>query len=133
MKIKNILMSLALLTIVTGCSTRIVDLTVASTKNMDLASNGLVTAGRVTGADTVPIIFNVPIGRIDMKEAIDNAIEKDSCGVGLADVVVSHEFFAFIFGYVEYNVEGNLIIDSGVNGCSKYADPNYVKPAPIVD
>jgi len=126
-------MSIALLTIVTGCSTRIVDLTVASTKNMNLDSTGLVTTGRVSGADTVPIIFNVPIGAIDMKEAIDDAIEQDSCGVGLTDVVVSHEFFAFIFGYVEYNVEGNLIVDSKVNGCKQYADPSYVKPIPVVD
>lgn len=50
MKIKTILMSIALLTIVTGCSTRIVDLTVASTKNMNLDSTGLVTTGRVSGA-----------------------------------------------------------------------------------
>ena len=133
MKIKNILISIALLTIVTGCSTRIADLTVASTKNIDLNHTDLVKGDRVEGADTMPIIF-VPIGNINIKEAIDEAIENDRCAVGLSDVVVEQAGFVFlVFGYTQYTVEGNLIVDPSLNGCAQYSDPNYVRPAPVVE
>lgn len=112
--IAAIIASLAL----AGCSQRIADLTVASTKNFNLNSGQLTKGKRVTGEDTKPIIL-FPLGVPSVKEAADNAIEKNPCAVGLSDVAVDQEFFAFIFGYVKYKVEGDLILDKRRAGCER--------------
>jgi len=104
--------------ILTGCSQRIADLTVASTKNFNLNSGQLVKGKRVTGVDTKAVIL-FPLGVPSVKEAADNAIEQDTCAVGLSDVAVDSEFFAFLVGYMKYKVEGDLILDKSRPGCSR--------------
>nr|WP_205298847.1 MULTISPECIES: hypothetical protein [Pantoea] len=99
-----------------GCSMRVADLTVASTKNMNLNSNGFIIGKRVTGIDRVPIII-LPIGYPNVKEATDRAIETDKCAVGLTDVVVDENGFYLLFGFDGFNVKGNLIIDKNLPGC----------------
>ena len=36
--------------------------------------------------------------------------------------------FSYIFGYVSFEVEGNLLIDTEKKGCSKYVVPDFVIP-----
>jgi hypothetical protein len=100
----------------TGCSQRIADFTLASTKNVDLNNGDFVKGKRVTGEDTKVIIL-FPIGIPSVKEAADVAIEKDKCAVALTDVTADSEFFSFLVGYVKYKVEGNLVIDKSIAGC----------------
>lgn len=114
-------------TAISGCSTRVADLTVASTKNFNLHSSAISTGKRVEGSDSVAIVL-FPLGNPNLKTAIDRAVEKDRCAVGLSDVVINQEFFAFIFGYAEVNVKGNLIIDNEQPGCGGYAQDYRQQP-----
>jgi len=118
---KKILTTLAITSALTlsGCSSRIADLTVASSKNVNLNSSGLVTGARIKDDDTVPIIL-FPLGKPEIKEAVDNAIEQNKCAVGLTNVVIDQTFFSFIVGFIAYEVEGNLIIDREKEGCADY-------------
>lgn len=78
MKIKHLLLAGSALLAV-SCTTRVADLTVASTKNMDLKHTAGYTTTynvRSKGEDKKHIIVFFPTGIPDMKEAIDNAIEK---------------------------------------------------------
>ncbi len=118
MKRKVLAASIIALLSLTGCSQRVADLTVASTKNFNLNSGQLIKGQRVNGEDTKAIIL-FPVGIPSVKEAADKAIEKDNCAVGLTDVAVDQEFFAFIFGYAKIKVEGDLIIDKSRPGCEK--------------
>lgn len=120
---KILITSLAAL-MVTGCSTRIADLTVASTKNFNLNSGNLEIGQRVQGASVIPVIF-FPIGRPNLKEAIDNAIEKESCAVGLSDAVIYYNEYALILGTVSISVKGNLILDRSLSGCGGGYTNNY--------
>ncbi|MNF03511.1 hypothetical protein D3C80_2028480 [compost metagenome] len=45
-------------------------------------------------------------------------------------MVINQEFFSFFFGYVRYNVEGNLILDRAQPGCGGVAS-QYYRPAPV--
>lgn len=103
--------------VLSGCSARIVDLTVVSSKNMDIHSPKLITGKRVVGESSVPIFLFLPLGNPDIKEAIDDAIEQDRCAVGLQNAALDQVFFDFIFGFIEYKVEGDLIIDKNKTGC----------------
>ena len=118
---KKLLTTLVVASVLTlsGCSTRIADLTVASSKNINLNSTGLVTGERVKDDDTVAIIL-FPLGTPEIKEAVDNAIEQNKCAVGLTNVVIDQTFFSFFVGFIAYEVEGNLIIDREKEGCSDY-------------
>ena len=124
---KKIILVLCALTLLSGCSVRVLDLTVASTKNMNLNSDGFVNGGRVAGRDMIPVVF-IPWGQATLKDAVDNTIENNKCAVGLSDIVVSRVNHSFFFGKMGYAVEGSLIIDTNKKGCEKYADPDFVAP-----
>lgn len=53
-----------------------------------------------------------------MKTAIDKAIEKDKCAVGLSDLVISQLNHSFLVGSIGVRAEGNLIIDASQPGCT---------------
>lgn len=102
--------------LLSGCTVRVADMTVGSTKNYNLNGSKFVKGQRVTGEDTVSVVL-FPIGLPNVKTAMDRAIEKNKCAVALSDVVVTQLNHAFIFGSFGYHVEGTAIIDQGQPGC----------------
>jgi len=95
------------LVFLTGCTIRLVDFTVISSKNVKLPSKA--KGKRVIGEDCIPVVI-VPFGIPNMKEAIDKAIE----GAGedydaLVDGVVYQLNHFFIVGQMCYKVEGTPI------------------------
>ena len=73
-----------------GCTTRFVDYTMLSTKNMDLSKAGTYKRGanRVRGEDTQMIIIFIPTASApNVKEATDRAIESVPGAVALVDGV----------------------------------------------
>ncbi|MCU8006850.1 MULTISPECIES: hypothetical protein [unclassified Shewanella] len=114
-KIPLIALSLSLLAM-SGCTVRVADLTVGSTKNFDLNSGQLVKGTRVTGEDSYPV-FIFPFGIPNVKTAMDRAIESDKCAVGLTDIVVTQLNHSFLIGSIGFRVEGDLIIDKSRKGC----------------
>ena len=105
---------------VSGCTVRVADMTVASTKNHNLNSSKFIKGDRVIGEDNYPVII-FPLGFPNIKTAMDNAIQKNRCAVGLTDVVMSSVNHSFLFGMIGYRVEGDLIIDESQPGCSSKA------------
>lgn len=103
-----------------GCTIRVADMTVASTKNYNINSSKFLKGKRVIGEDNYPVII-FPLGIPNMKTAMDNAIQQDGCAVGLTDVVMSQLNHAFLFGMIGYRVEGDLIIDTSRQGCTDRA------------
>lgn len=95
-----------------GCTHRVIDFTMISTKNFDVSQKHIKGQDRVSGIDSVPIIFLIPCGSPDMKEAIDNAIEKIPGCVGLADGVLYSKwwYIPYIYGVSWYEIEGTPVI-----------------------
>jgi hypothetical protein len=112
---KIAVLALAMLSI-SGCTIRVADLTVASTKNFDLNSGTLVKGKRVSGEDSYPVIL-FPTGIPNVKTAMDRAIESEKCAVGLSDLVITQLNHSFIIGSIGMRVEGDLIIDKSRRGC----------------
>jgi hypothetical protein len=98
-----------------GCATRLVDFTVISTKNIDLARGADFTRGpvRVKGEDKVSIIIIIPTGNPNIKTAIDKAIESVPGAVALLDGVLTAKgwYIPYIYGESSYVVEGTPLID----------------------
>lgn len=103
-----------------GCTVRVADMTVASTKNYNINSSKFVKGKRVIGEDNYPVIL-FPTGIPNMKTAMDNAIQQDGCAVGLTDVVMSQLNHSFLVGMIGFRVEGDLIIDTSRQGCANRA------------
>ena len=112
-----ILMGTALVT--SGCAQRVVDFTIGSTKNINF-TDGQFTEGKRVEANDTKVVVLIPLGTPSLKEATDRAIEKDKCAVGLTNVTADSEIFSFLFGYIRYNVEGNLLIDRSLPGCESW-------------
>lgn len=109
-----------------GCATRMVDYTIISTKNVDVSAMGKYTAGehRVVGEDVKHGVFIVPAGMPNMKEAIDDAIEKVPGAVAMLDGVVYYRSWGIplIYGQNAFVIEGTpLIIASKVDEFNRQA------------
>lgn len=102
--------------LLSGCTYRVADMTVGSTKNYNLNSATFVKGQRVIGEDKAPVVI-FPLGIPNVKTAMDRAIEKNRCAVALSDVVVSYLNHAFLFGIVGYRIEGSEILDRSQPGC----------------
>jgi hypothetical protein len=97
-----------------GCTTRLVDFTIISTKNVDLSKASTFQRGktRMQGKDMVHIILCIPIGTPNMKQAIDKALEKTPGAIALVDgVIFSKSWDVILYGQMMYVVEGTPLID----------------------
>lgn len=98
-----------------GCSQRIMDFTVISSKNVDLSKGAEFKRGltRVHGEDLKHIIVFIPTGQPNAKVALDKAIESTPGAVGLVDgVITSHGWWIpYIYGQSKVEVEGTPLID----------------------
>jgi len=93
-----------------GCSQRLGDFTVLSTKNVDLSNFSTQTAkglDRVRGEDVGHIIICFPNKIPTFKEAIDIALEENNAYM-LSDAVVRYDYFIvpYIYGQMKFVAEG---------------------------
>ncbi len=107
---KRALLSLMALVIagatLVGCSQRIGDFTMVTTKNYE-RNVKYKMVGRTVGEDKVLVILGIPTGVPNMKTAVDHAIEKGS-GVYLANAVIEvGGWSAILVGEQGYTVTGD--------------------------
>lgn len=104
---KSALGLILMIPLLTGCTQRIGDFTIISSKNVNVMAN---RGDRVTGQSCVPIIF-VPIGVPDLKSAVDKAIESAGPGFDALEdsVLKARTFLLLLVGQACYIVEGTAI------------------------
>ena len=108
-KIGLILIMLLLIPLVSGCSRRMIDFTVISSKNMQLQIPSEARGPRVEGKDMAMILLLIPFGSPNLKEAVDRAIESAGPGYdALVDGVLYRQSYYFVVGGL-YGVRGALI------------------------
>lgn len=116
MKTLALVLFTASILLVSGCVTRLGDFTVGSTKNMDIKKTLHRTDETVRniGLDKKYIIIIFPTGQPNIKEAMDEAIEKSRGAVGLSNVTVKYGwwYIPYIYGEFWYEVEGNPVFES---------------------
>lgn len=105
----------SLLMTLSGCTHRLIDFTLISSKNVDLARGASFVRGkdRVQGTDKVHIVLFFPTGSYNLKEAVDRAIESTPGAIALLDGVVYTKFWyvPLIYGQSMAIVEGTPLID----------------------
>jgi hypothetical protein len=101
-----------------GCSQRVLDFTVVSSKNVDLSKGADFKRGtaRVKGEDMRHIIVFIPTGQPSAKTAMDKAIESTPGAVALADGVITSNawWIPYIYGQTKFEVEGTPLIDPNI-------------------
>ena len=106
--------AIAAATITTGCATRIADLSVASSKSMDVTKNYRIDRmNKIKGADSKPIVFLFPTGNPSIEDAMDDAIESAPGSIGIADAkLVDHSWMVpLCCGSLRITVEGYPIYE----------------------
>lgn len=112
---KSLAAAAVLVSTLTGCmSHRVLDVTMISTKNIELSQtpHRVDTSVRVTGVDERKMYFlGSAVDMPDLKEAIDNAIEKNNGCVALLNAVVTYKecWIPFVLGQTSFEVEGNPV------------------------
>jgi hypothetical protein len=101
--------------VVSSCSHRVLDFTLISSKNVDLSKGATFVRGknRVEGKDIVHWIIIIPTGTVNIKEALDRAIESTPGCVALLDGVIYTKFWwiPYIYGQQSATIEGTPLID----------------------
>lgn len=122
-----VLMGLCIIALSTSCIYRLGDLTIMSTKNIELSKIGMYEkcSERSIGEDKVYLIFFIPIGMPSIEEACDRAIESAG-GTFLTDAVVTYEYFSFFFGWMKYEVEGEVWCQTSESLDTPINIPDYV-------
>jgi hypothetical protein len=117
-KIKNavsFLMVAGLLILETGCTTRVGDLTVLSTRNVTLDKvdlDRLPQVKGITGKDSKFIFLFIPFGVPHLEDAVDSALDKGGGDV-LTDTVVYRQGWWFLIGETTLKVKGTVINTKG--------------------
>lgn len=96
------------LLILEGCTTRLGDFTVLSTKNVDVS--GLKPGDRFAGEDCVNILFGmIPLGDVNWKNAMDQALERGKGDV-MVDIVLTQKGWVipFIWGQQCIEIAGTV-------------------------
>jgi hypothetical protein len=110
----SLIIGFSFLLFFSGCSSRLVDFTIISTKNVDLSDTGyLREKTRASGEDKIHIIIFIPMGTASIKEAIDRTIESVPGGIAIVDGVVTGSWWwiPYIYGQSKYVVEGTVLVD----------------------
>jgi hypothetical protein len=112
-----------------GCSRRVVDFTIISSKNIDLARGPSFIKGtkRTSGVDKASIFVIIPTGEPNVKNALDRAIENTKGCVGLVDGVIYYKYYyiPYIYGQSKFIVEGTPLIDPALAAVAGTEVPRY--------
>jgi hypothetical protein len=92
-----------------GCSQRIGDFTVISTKNVDLGTNYVKIKSNGEGKDLKHWIIIFPIGVPNIKSAIDDSLNQNDGDVIMNAVIESGFWYIpYIYGQSWYAVKGDI-------------------------
>ncbi len=94
-----------------GCTYRLIDFTVISNKNVNLGSNSEAMGERVEGKHQVYWFITIPMGRPNVEEAVDRAIE--SAGPGY-DALIDGVLYQYTRWYVLTGVSGIKVVGTPV-------------------
>ena len=95
-----------------GCSVRVADLTLVSTKNIDLSNTQLDArkGQRHTGEDCrFNLLGLIPFGLPNMEEAVDKALEKGNGNVMVDEVTEYKNYWVVVGGVSCITVEGTVL------------------------
>lgn len=119
MKKKIVSIWVALTLVLASCTTRVLDFTMVSSKNIDLSRGASFVRGksRVKGQDMAHWIICVPASTVSTKEALDKAIESTPGCVALLDGVIYTKFWLvpYVYGQQYAIVEGTPLIDPSLS------------------
>lgn len=109
------IISLLLLTfLVSGCSRKKLDFTVISTKDLERSIPPEAIGERVEGRDEGWVLLGIPFGAPEIKEAINDALEKAGPGYGynalMDGVLYQTTTFYLVATKISYKVEGTPIL-----------------------
>ena len=98
-----------LIIFITGCTARVGDFSVLSTRNVDIGGDYILVGRNVEGIEKIPIVIFVPLGYPDVENAVDQALQSVE-GDLMTDVVVTYQWFyiPYIYGEQKYIVKGDV-------------------------
>jgi hypothetical protein len=93
-----------------GCSQRVGDFTLISTKNVEIGGKYTKVEGRFEGEDSKGVILGIPLGQPNLKTAVDNCIEAGN-GSLLTNAVIDASYWsAIIWGQQKITVTGDVYV-----------------------
>lgn len=93
-----------------GCSVRVGDFTLMTTKNLGVTPRAL--ASQMRGEDCIYQILGIPFGSLNpsLEEAVDRAVDKASGGNAMTDVSIHQDIFTLgLYTQICMRVDGSVV------------------------
>jgi len=103
----------AIVFVTSGCSQRVADLTLISTKNIDLSDTTLDArhGKRVKGDHCAYSLLGLlPLGVPNLKNAVDRALEAGGGNIMVDEVTYVRSYYFILFGMSCVDVEGTVLV-----------------------
>jgi hypothetical protein len=98
-----------------GCSQRIGDFTLISTKNVDIGGKYKQVEGRFSGDDSRGVFLGIPLGTPNLKTAVDNCIQAGK-GDLITNAVLDGSYWSvIIWGEQKYTVTGDVWVKASMS------------------
>jgi hypothetical protein len=98
-----------------GCSQRIGDFTLISTKNVDIGGKYKQIEGRFSGDDSRGVFLGIPLGTPNLKTAVDNCIQSGK-GDLITNAVLDGSYWSvIIWGEQKYTVTGDVWVKASMS------------------
>jgi hypothetical protein len=100
------------LVLVTGCSVRLADLTMVSTKNVSLSKVDLDKLPQTQGViakDSRMIVLGIPLGFPHLENAVDEALEMGKGDLMTDAVITAKGWSIFLVGQNTLEVKGSVV------------------------
>lgn len=93
----------------TGCSQRLGDFTIISTKNVDIGKNYVKVQTQEKGISSKAIIIFIPTGTPNIKDAVDDLLKKAN-GDLVTNAVIQYSWYyiPYIYGEYKYEITGDV-------------------------
>ncbi len=117
MKAKITLLSIVAILIASfvGCTQRIGDFTLISTKNVDIGGKYKQVDGRFSGDDSRGVFLGIPLGTPNLKTAVDNCIQAGK-GDLITNAVLDGSYWSvIIWGEQKYTVTGDVWVKASMS------------------
>jgi hypothetical protein len=98
-----------------GCTQRIGDFTLLSTKNVEIGGKYKKLDGRFKGEDVKGMLLTIPLGMPSFKTAVDNCIESGK-GDLITDAVLDQTFWtAIVWGEQGFTITGDVWVKASTS------------------
>jgi len=102
--VKMYLLCFSTLMLISGCSTRLADLSIISSRNVEMSPDYELVERNVKSSDMVTVVLGVSFGGANIEEAVEKAMDKVGGGDYMTNVIIYDTSYSILGLYGRHGI-----------------------------